>query len=73
MLSSHFDIKYLGEINFIHGMKKSMKTRDESFLIKLHYGGKIVKYHFVGCMGLATLLIQLCENGVSNKKRSLLV
>ena len=46
MLKSHFDMKDLGEANFILGMKIT-KTCDVIFLDKSHYVEKILrKYNF---------------------------
>ena len=46
MLKNHFDMKDLGEANFILGMKIT-KTCDEIFLDQSHYVEKILrKYSF---------------------------
>ena len=43
MLKSHFDMKNLGEANFILGMKITKKKCDEIFLDQSHYVEKILK------------------------------
>ena len=49
MLSSHFDLKDLGEANYILGMKIT-KTCDGIFLDQSHYVEKILrKYNFFKC------------------------
>ena len=46
MLKSHFDMKDLGEANFILGMKIT-KTFDGIFLVQSHYVEKLLgKYNF---------------------------
>ncbi|KAL0301515.1 UNVERIFIED_CONTAM: Retrovirus-related Pol polyprotein from transposon TNT 1-94, partial [Sesamum radiatum] len=54
MLSSHFDMKDLGEANFILGMKIT-KTCDGIFLDQSHYIDKILrKYNFIDCKHVTT-------------------
>ena len=55
MLKSHFDMKDLGEANFILGMKIT-KTCDEIFLDQSHYVEKILKkiYNFHDHKSVAT-------------------
>ena len=55
MLKSHFDIKDLGDANFILGMKIT-KTCDEIFLDQSHYVEKILKkiYNFHDHKSVAT-------------------
>ena len=54
MLKSHFDMKDLGEANFILGMKIT-KTCDGIFLDQSHYVEKILrKYNFLGHNSVAT-------------------
>ncbi|KAK4397572.1 Retrovirus-related Pol polyprotein from transposon TNT 1-94 [Sesamum angolense] len=54
MLSSHFDMKDLGEANFILGMKIT-KTGDGIFLDQSHYIDKILKkYNFIDCKHVTT-------------------
>ena len=54
MLKSHFDIKDLGEANFILGMKIT-KTCDGIFLDQSHYVEKILrKYNFHDHICVAT-------------------
>ena len=54
MLKNHFDMKDLGEANFILGMKIT-KTRDGIFLNQSHYVGKILrKYNFHDHKSVAT-------------------
>ena len=53
-LKSHFDIKDLGEANFILGMKIT-KTHDGIFLNQSHYVEKILrKYNFRDHKSVAT-------------------
>ena len=60
MLSSHFDMKDLGEANYILGMKIT-KTCDGIFLDQSHYVEKILrKYNFYNCKHVLTLLILIC-------------
>ena len=55
MLKNHFDMKDLGEANFILGMKIT-KTRDGIFLNQSHYVEKILrKYNFHDHKSVATL------------------
>ena len=57
MLKSHFDMKDLGKVNFILGMKIT-KTCDEIFLDQAHYVEKILrKYNFHDKKVLLLLLI----------------
>ena len=55
MLKSHFDMKDLGDANFILGMKIT-KTCDEIFLDQSHYVEKILKkiYNFHDQKSVAT-------------------
>ena len=54
MLRSHFDMKDLGEANFILGMKIT-KTCDGIYLDQSHYIEKILKkYNFLDCKHVAT-------------------
>jgi hypothetical protein len=54
MLRSHFDMKDLGVVNFILGMKIT-KTCDEIYLDQSHYIEKILKkYNFLDCKHVAT-------------------
>jgi hypothetical protein len=54
MLRSHFDVKDLGEANFILGMKITKKC-DGKYLNQSHYIEKILKkYNFLDCKHVAT-------------------
>ena len=54
MLRSHFDMKDLGEANFILGMKIT-KTCDGIYLDQSHYIEKILKNHnFLDCKHVLT-------------------
>ena len=54
MLNSHFDMKDLGEANFILGIK-FIKTNDGIFLDQSHYVEKMLKkYNFLDCKHVVT-------------------
>lgn len=67
MLSNHFDMKDLGEANFILGMKIT-KTCDDIFLDQSHYVENLLKkYNYVGCKHVVTLFdLSVCLFSIEN-------
>ena len=54
VLRSHFDMKDLGETNFILGIKIT-RTCEKIFLDQSHYVEKFLKkYNFLDCIHVAT-------------------